>query len=106
MNIKFEIKISEDEEKLLTEILHCRDEELTAKFSQIGKAALEEYRSLFTGQKIFTKTKDILEYRLCLLIKTLFNNEIPDEQQISGIFQTTIAESKSLLRAMNSKYQY
>ena len=48
----------------------------------------------------------MLEYRLLLLIETAFNGVIPDERAVSSLFQTTLAESRSLIRSVIAKYQY
>jgi hypothetical protein len=57
-------------------------------------------------QKVFSRGSDILEYRLFLLIVHAFNGQIPDEQEVSKLFQTTTTGSRSLIRAVMSKYQY
>lgn len=48
----------------------------------------------------------MLEYRLLLLIETIFNGTIPDERTVSNLFQTTLTESRSLIRSVITKYQY
>ena len=48
----------------------------------------------------------MMEYRLLLLIENAFDGRIPDEQNVSRLFQTTAAGSRSLIRAVMSKYQY
>jgi len=61
---------------------------------------------MFIGQRVFTRGADIQEYRLFLLIKEPFGNQIPDEQRVSDLFQTTASQSRSLIRSVMSKYQY
>lgn len=61
---------------------------------------------MFRGQKVFKRGSDMLEYRLLLLIETAFNGVIPDERTVSSLFQTTLTESRSLIRSVISKYQY
>lgn len=61
---------------------------------------------MFLGQKVFTRGSDMHEYRLSLLIRKAFNNEIPDEQVVCNLFQTTANQSRSLIRSVMSKYQY
>jgi hypothetical protein len=62
--------------------------------------------SMILGQKVFTRGSDLLEYRLLLLIQHAFNGRIPDEQKVCNLFQTTTSGSRSLIRAVMSKYQY
>ena len=61
---------------------------------------------MFRGQKVFTRGRDMLEYRLLLLIENAFNGVIPEERIVSSLFQTSLTESRSLIRAVISKYQY
>jgi hypothetical protein len=47
------------------------------------------------------------EYRLFLLIRGLYGGQrLPTEDEVSALFQTTSTQSRSLLRAVGSKYQY
>jgi len=61
---------------------------------------------MFLGQKVFRRGSDILEYRLYLLVEEAFQGQIPDEQAVSKLFQTTSTESRSIIRSVMSKYQY
>ena len=67
---------------------------------------MAEYLAMFRGQKIFKRGSDMLEFRLLLLIENAFDGEIPDERTVSSLFQTTLTESRSLIRSVMSKYQY
>jgi hypothetical protein len=61
---------------------------------------------MFLGQKVFTRGSDTREFRLFLLIREAFNNQIPDEQKVCGLFQCSATQARSLIRAVMSKYQY
>ncbi len=61
---------------------------------------------MMLGQRVLTRGQDIREYRLSLLIRFVFGGRLPSDQQISALFQTTITQSRALLRAVMSKYQY
>jgi hypothetical protein len=69
-------------------------------------AALAEYHDLFCGRKVFRRGSDLLEYRLVLLIKHQFGGTIPDEHIVGGMFQMSGNESRSIIRAVISKYQH
>jgi hypothetical protein len=58
------------------------------------------------GQRVFTRGSDAREFRLLLLIKHAFDNHFPDDQRISDLFQTTLSESRSLIKSVSAKYQY
>ena len=94
------------EKKQLSTILSCSEKDLEKKWAAYQEAASEEYFRMFLGQRVFTRGQDIREYRLFLLIKSIFNDELPTEQKISDLFQTTTTQSRALLRAVMSKYQY
>ena len=106
MNITFDIELQKDEIDQLAGILECSEKELPKVIAHYAKAALEEYIRMFLGQKVFTRAADFREYRLFLLIQHVFDNEIPNEQQISDLFQTTANQSRTLTRSIMSKYQY
>jgi hypothetical protein len=106
MKILFEIELSSEDTALLTTILNCKANELNGKLNTIGSASFEEHIKMILGQKVFTRGRDMLDYRLFVIIKHLFAGKIPDEQEISGLFQTTITESRSMIKSITSKYQY
>jgi hypothetical protein len=111
INLSFDLK--EDEKKLLADIFSLFDdngdidqEKLSQKLSELSKASLEEYLRMILGQKVFTRGRDIREYRMYLFIKEVFDNKIPESELVSSIFQTTSSESRSLIKSVLSKYQY
>ena len=107
MNRQTTLKLDKQEEKILRERLQCQDDtEFAEKFNTVAAAAVEEYCRMILGQKVFNRATDLREYRLLLLIKTLYHNTIPNEQAVSALFQTTPAESKTLIRSTTSKYKY
>lgn len=106
MEVTVNINISEQEKTELASILNCSKESLPTELSKFGAAALQEYISMFLGQKVFKRGSDILEYRLFLLIEEAYGNKVPDEQDVCKLFQTSSTESRSLIRSVISKYQY
>jgi hypothetical protein len=106
MAIDAELVLSEDEQVQLAGILKCNPDELESGLAPYATAALEEFARMFIGQRVYTRGSDIREFRLFLLIKGPFNNEIPDEQRVSDLFQTTASQSRSLIRSVMSKFQY
>ena len=107
MNIQTTLKLDKKEETVLKEILQCQDDaEFAEKLNTVASAAVEEYCRMILGQKVFNRAADLREYRLLLLIKTMYNNTIPNEQVVSALFQTTPSESKTLIRSTTLKYKY
>ncbi len=106
MEINADLDIDPTEENELAKILKCTVAELPNKLALFASAAIQEYVSMFRGQKVFTRGSDINEYRLFLLITKAMGNRIPDEQDVCRLFQTSTTESRALIRAVMSKYQY
>jgi hypothetical protein len=89
MPITIELGLADEERNQLGGILKCSPADLDATLESYAAAALEEYGRMFIGQRVFTRGADIQVYRLFLLIKGPFDNQIPDEQIVSDLFQTT-----------------
>lgn len=106
MNVTATLELDDDDATELARILACQPNELENTLATHATAALEEYATMFLGQKVFKRGSDILEYRLFLLIKHAFGDHIPDEAQVCRLFQITATESRSLIRSVMSKYQY
>lgn len=106
MDVTTNINLSAADIDEISNILGCANIDLNAKLNSCASACINEYLSMIRGQKVFKRGSDMLEYRLFLLINTVFDGKIPDESTVSRLFQTTITESRSLIRAVISKYQY
>lgn len=100
------MKLTAEERKQLAATFGCETPKLTKEIGKYAIAAQEEYLRMILGQRVFTRGQDILEYRLYLFIKNVFDGRLPSEQRISSLFQTTTTQSRGLLRAVMSKYQY
>jgi hypothetical protein len=103
--IRATLNLIQEDEAELARILHCTTTDLDIVLAPYASAAALEYAMMFLGQKVYTRGSDIREYRLLLLIQHVFGNHIPDEAQVSRLFQSTTSESRALLRAVMSKYQ-
>lgn len=101
----FQFEIPESDRQQLASVLRCPADDLDANLLPYFAAAQEEYLQMFLGRRVFTRGSDLREYRLLLLIKTAWKR-IPSEAEVSALFQTTATQSRSLLRAVLSKYQY
>jgi hypothetical protein len=106
MKLTIEVGLTKDEETNLRLILRQEEGKWPAVFEPYAAGAAEEYARMFLGQRVFTRGSDMREYRLALLIRTAFGNRIPDEQTVCDLFQCTLSQSRALLRAVMSKYQY
>jgi hypothetical protein len=106
MAVTAKLNLNAEELKQLAGILKVKSTEIEAKFAPYAEAAVQEYARMFLGQKVFTRGSDMREYRLFLLIRLAFNNSLPDEQTVCDLFQCTLSQSRALIRAVMSKYQY
>ncbi len=106
MQLTVNISLSQADQRELAQILGCSENELEGTFGPHASAAAEELVTMFLGKKVFNRGSDILEYRLYLLIRHAFSSRIPTEQDVCRLFQTTSSGSRSLIRAVMSKYQY
>ena len=100
------INITDPEQAEIAAIIGCSVADLNVRLDAYVTASIEEYLTMIRGQRIYKRGSDILEYRLFLLMKHVFNGTIPDERTVCRLFQTSITESRSLIRSVISKYQY
>lgn len=106
MQISITLDLTEADNAEIAAILGCDVAELNNRLNDCAKSSINEYLAMFRGQKVFKRGSDILEYRLLMLIETAFDGVIPEDRTVSRLFQTTLTESRSLIRAVISKYQY
>ncbi len=104
--LNIEQLIGEDKNRLKS-VLDCKgDEELTHAISRIGMAAISEYLEMILGKQLPTRANEIRERKLFHLMKHYFLGKIPDETEISTLFQLTESGSRTLLRNVRTKYKY
>ena len=106
MKLDIELELERDEVVEVSAILGCTEKELPQVLSRHIRASAKEYLSMYRGQKVFRRATDIHEFRLLLLIEETFSGRIPDEHEVTKLFQTTPSESRSLIRSVLAKYQY
>src|SRR5487761_1693635 len=80
------MKLTAEERKQLAATFGCETPKLTKEIGKYAIAAQEEYLRMILGQRVFTRGQDILEYRLYLFIKNVFDGRLPSEQRISSLF--------------------
>jgi len=106
MEISVTVNLSKTEIADLAQLFDCAQNDLPAILSKYGAASIREYIAMFLGQKVFKRGSDILEYRLLLMTEEAFDNLIPNENKVSNLFQTTLTESRALIRSIMAKYQH
>jgi hypothetical protein len=109
MKVTFELDesdLSEDDGRIVLSSLGLPEgTNLQTTLSKIAKCALLEYRKMFIEKGLPTKAAEVMQERLFYLIKGYYKDSLPNEQQISTIFQLTYSSAKTLLRNTISKYR-
>lgn len=82
------------------------DSKLRGALNGIALAAFQEYAEMLLGKQIPSRSQDVKEHRLYLLMKHYFGEAIPAEPQIASFFQLTETQSRSLLRNTRTKYRF
>lgn len=106
MNLTLEISediLSESEKQRLMDTLNI-EEELDMK--GIIMASFIEYKDMLLGNGLPTRADEIKQHRLFHLIKQHFRGRIPNESEVSRIFQLTETESKSLIKNVRTRFRY
>jgi hypothetical protein len=106
MKIEFEIT-DEEFEKIkptLKRNLSIDDNNLSEKLNLIAKTSFLEYVDMITKNGIPTKVSDVIQERVLLLIDNYFE-KIPNEIEISKMFNLPLNKSRLILNTMNSIYR-
>lgn len=105
VEVKAQVDLSDKDRELLRAVLGCEDDALDERLGKVARAALQEHLDMFLGTGVFTRGSDFREHRLAMLALHAFDETVPSETRVSRMFQTTRTNSRSLLKAMLSKYQ-
>lgn len=98
---------NEDEIKKFKKVIGLKDtDDPSEAILQITNAALNEYKQMLLGMGLPSRADEILQYRLYYLIKHYFNGKIPTEPQVSSMFQLTPQRSRSLIRAVMTRFRF
>lgn len=98
-------ELSAEDQALLQESLNKSPGDLPAALTRLCKTAFMEYLKMLKEKGIPTRADDVLQERLFLLLNHYFINRVPNEDEISPIFQLTESQSKTLLRNFKTKYR-
>jgi hypothetical protein len=110
MSMQIEIPdkfFTNDEKEKLKVLFEVNTEEgFEDALCKIILAALDEYRDMFLGMGLPSRADEIREYRLYYLIKRFFNGRIPDELEVSSMFQLPETRSKSLILYVLTRFHF
>ncbi|CAM3419395.1 hypothetical protein PALU110988_21550 [Paenibacillus lupini] len=74
--------------------------------NKICLAALTEYKEMLLGKGLPTRADEIKQHRLFHLIVFLFQNTLPNEAEVSSMFQLTESEARALIRNVRTRFRY
>lgn len=103
LNINISFPINEDDKNLLVNILGVDQDHLSEALKSHTVSALEEYINMYLGKNVYTRSSDIQENKLYLLIKNNVFDGMPTEKEVSKFFQTTIGQSKKIIAGCEYK---
>ena len=96
----------EEEENLRILLRVSTDEDFTISLNHVVLAALDEYRDMFLGMGLPSRADEIRQFRLYYLIKRYFNGRIPDELEVSSMFQLPETRSKNLILYVLTRFRF
>ncbi len=97
----------DDEKEKLTRLFEAEnDSEFRESLNQIVLAALDEYRDMLLHKGMPSRSDEIREYRLYYLIKRYFCGFIPDELEVSRLFQLPLTRARNLILYVLTRFRY
>jgi len=106
IEIPDDIFTGEQKEKLYNLFRVTNEEAFANALGRVVLAALDEYRDMFLGMGLPSRANEIREFRLYYLIKRYFNGRIPNELEISSMFQLPETRSKSLILYVLTRFRF
>jgi hypothetical protein len=115
MSIQIEIPekfFPDDQEKSLKLLFNIdptsptADKDFKDDLTKVVLAALDEYRDMFLGMGLPSRASEVREFRLYHLIKRFFDKRIPDELNVSSMFQLPQSRAKSLILYVLTRFRY
>ena len=83
-----------------------KDEAFQAALNGVVLAGLKEYRDMFLGDGLPSRADEIRQFRLLYLILYHFQTYIPNELEISTMFQIPESRSRSLIRYVIARFRH
>ena len=99
-------ELSKDDINLIKDCLQLNGNvEVDEAMKRLCKSAFMEYIKMFKEKGIPSRADEVKQERLYFLILYYFEQKLPNENEISTIFQLTSSESKTLLKNTKSRYR-
>ena len=105
MTFQYDNIIDNDKEEILREIFTLEENQnIEELLNDIAKASFTEYIKMLSGSGMPNRADESKQIRLYYLIQEHYNI-IPDDLNISSLFQITITQSKTLIKNTVSRYR-
>jgi hypothetical protein len=104
INLSFALDFSDDEAAAIADTLGCEPTNLAQHLRFYAPAAMREYTQMLAGQPLVS-VADLRERRLVEILLALPAAEFPTDERIARLFNLTIAQGRSLLRATLSRHR-
>ena len=109
MNITINLTLGElslADQTLIKECLGLTTQaQLDIALTKITKASFMEYVKMFKEKGLPTRADEVQQERLFFLLLYYYQVSLPNENELSSIFQLTQSQSKTLLRNTKSRYR-
>jgi len=96
---------TELEKDTIQEALNLTEEGIETGLNKIAKTAFMEYKKMFNEKGLPTRADEVLQERLYFLIVNFYDGKLPNESEVSSIFQLTYSQSKTLIKNVRSRYR-
>lgn len=81
------------------------DTDMSSHIMKLCKSSFMEYCKMFKEKGLPTRADEVQQERLFYMLLHYFENRVPYEHEISGIFQITQSQSRTLLRNTKSRFR-
>lgn len=98
-------QFTDDDLRIIRECLGINEGEEAPYLQRLCKASFMEYLKMFKEKGLPTRADEVQQERLFFLLLHYYENRVPFENDISGIFQITQSQSRTLLRNTNSRFR-
>lgn len=96
-----------NEKEKLKELFEVQKEaDFRRALNGVVLAGLEEYRDMFLGDGMPMRADDMRQFRLLYLIKHHFEHRIPNELEVSTMFQIPESRARNLIRYVLARFRY
>lgn len=97
---------SDEKGKLMNIFSISNDDDFLHMIQNLSLAAIDEYRDMLLGMGVPSRANEIKEYRLFHLIKYFYKKRIPEEMEISILFQLSESRSRTLLQNVLARFRF